>query len=143
MFRNFILQLVAMTDILRITGFFIVNAGIKQQTAWYMIVVWHSAVEEVPHSYTELLRFVIVRSKTRCWLPLRKCSFQNTQSSFSLQMSNENYSYRLLQSLTNQVFPFVVRLISIRGNLFMNPRFPFCVQRNKMVSAPTYIGTGL
>ena len=78
MARNFILQPVAIYDILRITGSLIVNAEIKQQTAWYKIVLWHSAVEEVPHSYTELLRFVIVRSKTRWWLPLRKCSFQNT-----------------------------------------------------------------
>jgi len=66
MSRNIILQPVAMTDILRFTGSFIVNAGIKQQTAWYKIVVWQSAVEDVPHSYMELLRFVIVRSKTRC-----------------------------------------------------------------------------
>jgi len=63
--RNIILLPVAMTDVLLFTGSFIVNAGIKKQTAWYMIVVWQSAVEDVPHSYMELLRFVIVRSKTR------------------------------------------------------------------------------
>jgi len=58
-------------------------------------------------------------------------------------MINENYSYRLLQCLANQDFPFEVQMFSIRGNLFMIPRFPFCVQTDKMVSAPTYTGTGL
>jgi hypothetical protein len=70
MSRNIILQPVVMTDILRFTGSFIVIAGIIQQTAWYKIVLWQSTVEDVPHSYMEILRFVIVRSKTRCWLPL-------------------------------------------------------------------------
>jgi len=78
MSRTIILQPVAMTDILRFTGSFIVIAGIKQQTAWYKIVLWQSTVEDFPHPYVELLRFVIVGPKTRCWLPLRNCSFQNT-----------------------------------------------------------------
>ena len=69
MFQDFILKPVAMTDILRFTGFFIVSAGIKQKDC-----VWQSAVEDVPHSCMELLRFVIVRSKTRCWSPLKKKS---------------------------------------------------------------------
>jgi hypothetical protein len=62
MSRN-ILQPVAMTDILRFTGSFIVREGIKQQTAWYKIVLWQSAVEDFRHFYMEILRFVIVRSK--------------------------------------------------------------------------------
>jgi hypothetical protein len=75
MSRN-ILQPVAMTDILRFTGAFIVSEGIKQQTAWYKIVLWQSAVEDVRHFY--MGSFVVVSSKTRSWLPLRRCSFQNT-----------------------------------------------------------------